>query len=187
MATDVKTKLLTAEEFMAADLGDGTFELVRGEVIQVPPTMPEHGLICMNLVVALRDLRQARQVTATQLSNDSAVVTERGPDTVRGADISYYRHEQWPRSEVGSTLPPVHPDLVVEVYSPGNRSGKILEKVAEYLDAGIPLVWIVYPKSRKVMMYRSVDEPPDVLKQDAVIENLPELPGFRCPVADFFL
>ena len=78
-------------------------------------------------------------------------------------------------------------DLVVEVYSPGNRRGKILEKLAEYLGAGIPLVWIVYPKSRTVTMYRSLDEPPDVLKQDAVIENLPELPGFRCPVADFFL
>jgi len=36
-------------------------------------------------------------------------------------------------------------------------------------------------------MYRSLDESPEVLKQDAVIENLPELPGFRCPVADFFL
>jgi Uma2 family endonuclease len=81
----------------------------------------------------------------------------------------------------------VQPDLVVEVNSPGNRRGKTLEKLAEYLGAGIPLVWIVYPKSRTVTMYRSLDEPPDVLKQDAVIENLPELPGFRCPVADFFL
>ena len=121
------------------------------------------------------------------LSNDSGVVTERGPDTVRGADVCFYSHERWPRSQVGSTLPPVAPDLVVEVYSPGNRRGKAMEKVVEYLDAGFPLVWVVYPKSRQVVIYRSADEPPDVLKQDAVIENLPELPGFRCPVADFFL
>jgi hypothetical protein len=33
MATVTQTKLLTAEEFMAADLGEGTFELVRGEVV----------------------------------------------------------------------------------------------------------------------------------------------------------
>ncbi|MGO8898595.1 MAG: Uma2 family endonuclease [Isosphaeraceae bacterium] len=186
MATDVKTKLLTAEEFMAADLGEGTFELVRGEVIQLPPSMPEHGLICVNIGVALWNYGK-RTGHGYPISNDSAVVTERGPDTVRGADISYYRQDHWPRSEVGWTLPPVQPDLVVEVYSPGNRRGKILEKLAEYLGAGIPLVWIVYPKSRTVTMYRSLDEPPDVLKQDAVIENLPELPGFRCPVADFFL
>jgi Uma2 family endonuclease len=121
------------------------------------------------------------------LGNDSGVVTERGPDTVRGADVCFYSHERWPRSQVGSTLPPVAPDLVVEVYSPGNRRGKALEKVIEYLAVGIPVVWVVYPKSRQVVIYRSADEPPDVLKQDAVIENLPELPGFRCPVADFFL
>jgi hypothetical protein len=33
MATVTQTKLLTAEEFMAADLGEGTFELVRGEIV----------------------------------------------------------------------------------------------------------------------------------------------------------
>jgi Uma2 family endonuclease len=53
MATDVKTKLLTAEEFMAADLGDGTFELVRGEVIQLPLSMPEHRRVCVNVGYAL--------------------------------------------------------------------------------------------------------------------------------------
>ena len=186
MATDVKTKLLTAEEFMAADLGEGTFELVRGEVIQVPPPMPEHGRVCINVGFALESYgRQTGYGYA--LANDSGVVTERGPDTVRGADVCFYSHERWPRSQVGSTLPPVAPDLVVEVYSPGNRRGKAMEKVIEYLDAGFPLVWVVYPKSRQVVIYRSADEPPDVLKQDAVIENLPELPGFRCPVADFFL
>jgi Uma2 family endonuclease len=186
MATDVKTKPMTAEEFMAADLGDGTFELVRGEVIQVPPTMPEHGVVCANVVIALGTYGHQTGY-GYALANDSAVVTERGPDTVRGADVCFYSQERWPRSQVGSALPPVSPDLVVEVYSPGNRRGKALEKVIEYLDAGIPLVWVVYPKVRQVAIYRSADEPPDVLKQDAVIENLPELPGFRCPVADFFL
>ncbi len=152
----------------------------------MPPPMPEHGRVCVNVVFALETYgRQTGYGYA--LSNDSAVVTERGPDTVRGPDVCFYSHERWPRSQVGSTLPPVAPDLVVEVYSPGNRTGKALEKVIEYLDAGFPLVWIVYPKSRQVVIYRSADEAPDVLRQDAVIENLPELPGFRCPVADFFL
>ena len=50
MATVAPTKLMTAEEFMKADLGEGTFELVRGEVVEVPPPMPEHG----------RDLRECR-------------------------------------------------------------------------------------------------------------------------------
>ena len=48
MATVTKTKPMTAEEFMAADLGEGNFELVRGEVVEVPPAMPEHGRLCGN-------------------------------------------------------------------------------------------------------------------------------------------
>jgi hypothetical protein len=59
--------------------------------------------------------------------------------------------------------------------------------VAEYLTAGVSLVWVVYPKKKAVAIYRSADEPPTVLEHDAVIENLPELPGFRCLIADFFL
>jgi Uma2 family endonuclease len=186
MATDVTTKLLTAEEFMAADLGDGNFELVRGEVIQLPPPMPEHGVICVNVAFVLA--KYGRETGyGYALSNDSAVVTERGPDTVRGADVSFYSHERWPRSQVGWKLPPVQPNLAVEVVSPGDRRGEILTKVAEYLASGVLLVWVVYPKKKAVAIYRSADEPPVVLEHDAVIENLPELPGFRCPVADFFL
>jgi Uma2 family endonuclease len=36
MATVAQTKLLTAEEFMAAELDEGRFELVRGEIENLP-------------------------------------------------------------------------------------------------------------------------------------------------------
>ena len=187
MATDVKTKLLTAEEFMAADLGDGTFELVRGEVIQVPPPMPEHGLVCVNIVVALWNY-------GTRTGHGYPIVQRLGSRDRAGTGYCawgghfFYSHERWPRSQVGSTLPPVPPDLVVEVYSPGNRRGKIAREGGQStLMRGYPWSGSSIPRAAPVVIYRSADEPPDVLKQDAVIENLPELPGFRCPVADFFL
>ena len=186
MATVAPTKLMTAEEFMKADLGEGTFELVRGEVVEVAPPMPDHGRVCANVVFTLESYGR-QSGSGYVLANDSAVLTRRGPDTVRGPDVCFYRHDRWPRSEVGAGLPPVSPNLVVEVISPTNRPGETLVKVGEYLEVGLPLVWIVYPKSRTVAIHRSLDEPPDVLKEDAVIENLPELPGFRCAVADFFL
>ncbi len=63
----------------------------------------------------------------------------------------------------------------------------MIKKVSEYQEVGSLLVWVVYPSCRSVVIYRSDDEPPLVLREDAVIENLPELPGFRCPVSDFFV
>src|SRR5438105_39942 len=130
MATVAQPKLMTAEEFMAADLGEGRFELVRGEVVEVPPAMPEHGRIFANSLFVLETYgRQSGLGYA--LSNDTAVVTERGPDTVRGADVCFFSHARWPRSQLGNTLPPVPPDVAVEVVSPRNRRGEIHRKIGE--------------------------------------------------------
>jgi len=186
MATVAETKLLTAEEFMEADLGEGTFELVRGEVVEVPRPTPEHGAVCASVTGSLWDYGR-KSGLGYAVSNDAAVLTERDPDTVRGPDVCFYTHARWPRSQLGKGLPPVPPDLAVEVYSPGNRKGKMNKKISEYLEAGTLLVWVVNPSRRSVAIYRLDDEFPLVLGEDAVLENLPELPGFRCPLSDFFV
>jgi Uma2 family endonuclease len=88
MATVTQTKLLTAEQFMAADLGEGTFELVRGEIVEVPLAMPKHGVVCANVCGTLWAYGR-KSGYGYALSNDSAVVTERDPDTVRGPDVCF--------------------------------------------------------------------------------------------------
>ncbi len=184
MATATQAKLLTAKEFMEAELGEGTFELVRGEVIELPPAMPEHGRVCGNTFFALETYgRQSGRGYA--LSNDSGVQTERDPDTVRGAAVCFYSHARWPLSKLGSELIPVPPDLAAEVASPSDRPGAILEKVSEYLQAGVLMVWVIYPKRRYVAVYRGADEPL-FFREGDILEGFPELPGFRCPVADLF-
>jgi len=185
MATDVTTRLITAEEFMEMDLGEGTFELVRGEIVQVPPPMPLHGLVCMNIGAILWTYGRQTRIGYT-IGNDAAVVTERDPDTVRGADVSFYKETTWPRSEVGKTLPPVPPDLVVEVRSPSNSAADMARKVREYRNVGTPLVWVVDPEKRAVTIHRGDTEPIE-LGESETLADLAELPGFRCPVADFFL
>ncbi|HKM53683.1 MAG TPA: Uma2 family endonuclease [Isosphaeraceae bacterium] len=184
MASAAPARLMTALEFMEADLGDGTFELVKGEVVRMAPPSPEHGRVCINVGFVLESF--GRQSGLGYAVADSAVLTRRDPDTVRGPDVCFYSQSRLPRSELGTGIPPVPPDLAVEVYSPGNRQWEVQAKVSEYLEIGVALIWVVYPRSRSVAMYRQADELPVVLKEDQVIDNLPELPGFRCPVADLF-
>jgi Uma2 family endonuclease len=186
MASAVETKLLTAEEFMAADLGEGTYELVRGEVIQMPPPRPRHGRVSMNVAFILEAFGR-RTGLGYVLINDAAVLTERNPDTVRGADVTYYSNVRWPSSDVGSKLPPVPPDVAVEVRSPSNRAGEVNKKVSEYLAVGTALVWVVDPSSNTVNIFRAGNQPPITLNEGDVIENLPELPEFRCLVSEFFV
>ena len=182
MATVAQTKLLTAEEFMAADLGEGTFELVRGEVVEVPPPMPEHGVSVRNVAGYALETYGRKSGYGYALSRTTRPwSTERGPDTVRGPDVCFYSHARWPRSEVGKGLASVPPDLAVEVVSPGNRAGEISTKIAEYLAVGTLLVWVVYPASRSVVIHRSDDEPPVVLARGRRHRKSPRAP--RLPLS----
>jgi len=186
MATTSTKRLMTAEEFLRADLGEGVYELVRGEVVAVtPPPNREHGFICANLAYWLTDYGR-RTGFGYCLANDTAVRTTRSPDSVRGADLCFFSEARAPRAEIGPDFAPVAPDLVVEVVSPSNRPGELMEKVAEYLDAGVGLVWLVDPKHRSIALYRTSAAAPVLLREGDGIRDLPELPGFRCPVSDVF-
>jgi len=184
VSTTQKT-LLTAEQFMEMDLGEGTFELVKGEVVEVPPGNFRHGIVCSRIDRRLGDYGERTGYGYT-LCNDFAVRTGRDPDTVRGADVVFYSHARLLIDASVPGIPEVAPDLVVEVYSPGNRRGEILEKVSEYLNAGVLMVWVVHPERRTVAIYRPNDPIPTILTAADVLDGLPELPDFRCPVAEFF-
>ncbi|MBX6313628.1 MAG: Uma2 family endonuclease [Isosphaeraceae bacterium] len=182
MATTTKPRI-TAEEFLRMDLGEGLFELVRGEIVKLPPPEYWHGLICINIGTLLHDFGR-RTGHGHVATNDSAIgISE---DTVRGSDVCYFSEARWPRSQVGHGLPPVPPDLAIEVLSPSDRPAKVMEKVSDYLSAGIPMVWVVDPSRRCLTIYRADDPTPRVLGESDTVEDLPELPGFQCRVAEFF-
>jgi Uma2 family endonuclease len=148
--------------------------------------MPEHGRVCSITAFLLESFGRQSKFGYT-LCNDTAIQTAKGPDTVRGADVSYYSQARWPREQVGGKLPPVPPDIVVEVVSPGDSAAEVQCKVGEYLEVGVLTVWVVYPRSRKLLIYRPDQDGPVVLTEAEVLEEVPELPGFRCTIADLFV
>jgi hypothetical protein len=50
------------------------------------------------------------------------------------------------------------PDLAVEVLSPSERPRHVLDKVGEYLEAGVRLVWVIDPRKAKAVVYRSLSD-----------------------------
>ncbi len=118
------------------------------------------------------------------LSNDTGVLTATNPDTVRGGDVLYFSYDRLP------TLPEteyirVAPELAVEVRSPSNEDDAVHDKVVEYLNAGVLVVWVADPKERTVTVYRAPDEG-KVLHEKAVITAEAVLPEFSCPWPTFF-
>src|SRR4051794_7792791 len=110
MAT-VATSLLTSEEdLLLPDNGPPT-ELVRGRVVSMNLPTPRHGEICFRTGYLLQRSLDDNPLGRV-LTNDSAVVTERGPDTVRGADVAYYSYQRVARGPLPRGYLAVPPDLV---------------------------------------------------------------------------
>jgi Uma2 family endonuclease len=77
------------------------------------------------------------------------------------------------------------PDLVIEVVSPTNTVYEQDERVEEFLAVGVPLVWVVNPASRSILIQRP-DGPPSKLRHGDVLRDEPKLPGLVLTVADIF-
>ncbi len=108
------------------------------------------------------------------------------PRLVRRADVTFIRKEGYPWEQLSkegfTTIPP---DLAVEVVSPNDVVQELLEKVQEYLRAGVRLVWIINPETRTVQVIRS-NKSGTWLEAGDELSGEDVIPGFRCRVSDFF-
>lgn len=182
MAIATGTRKVIADEFMKMELGEGRCEMVKGEVIEIPPAGPRRGAVGLNAGAIFRDFGR-RTGHGHAMGNDSVVIIDE--HNVRRPDVQYFSEARWPKAKVGDAPPPIPPDLVVEVRSPSDRWADILAKVADYFRAGVPLVLVLQPKPRTVTIFRE-DADSVTLADSETLENLPELPGFRCIVSEFF-
>ena len=185
MSTGVAAKPVTAEEFARTpEPADGRrLELVRGEVIAMSKPTWEHGEIAGNVYMAIKLFLKTTPIG--RVSVESGFILERGPDTVRGPDVSYTSKERMPLDERMNRLPDQHPDLCVEVNSPTNTKRQIRDKVKEYFFAGVRAVWLIDPEDRSVTVLTAPDEG-RTLYDETTLDGGEVLPGFACKVADLF-
>jgi Uma2 family endonuclease len=89
MATAAMLELMTAEQFSQRPDPGCPEELVHGRVVGMPPHDRRHGYVCGLAYYLLRRFVDEHELGRV-MSNDSGVITQRDPDTVRGADVAYY-------------------------------------------------------------------------------------------------
>lgn len=77
------------------------------------------------------------------------------------------------------------PDLAIEVLSPSNGPGEILQKVAKFLEAGTAVVWVVDPRSRSVVIHRQAMVP-EIAGEADRLDAEEILPGFSLDVTYIF-
>jgi Uma2 family endonuclease len=108
------------------------------------------------------------------------------PDLVRIPDVSFISWVTLGAKLVPSTpIPRLRPDLAVEVISEWNTRAEMERKLHEYFDAGVSLVWYVYPETRTVRVFTATDDVVTLNERDT-LDGGTVLPGLALPVSQIF-
>ena len=181
--TPPANQLITGEEFALMDVPDH-YELVRGRIVPMPPPNYEHGTveanICGHVFIFLQSHKLGRCATG-----EVGVYTKRNPDSVRGIDFMYTSYERLAKRDTTLFYLNVAPDSITEVLSPSNSVAYVEEKLEEYFNIDVRMVWLADPENRCVHVYRSLTDVRTLQCGDTITgEDI--LPGFSIQVAQIF-
>jgi Uma2 family endonuclease len=181
-----KSKPMTADEFYdfvhQPGNEDRFFELERGEVVELKLPGKVHGFVCANVAYVLTNF--AIRTQSGYVCHGTGLIVEEVPDTVRGADVAFYRDDaDIDTMERRYSQEP--PRLLVEVLSPSDKPGRVVRRTSEYLKCGVGLVWIVDPDARIVTTLRKGREQQTLAEGD-VLTGETSLSGLKMRVADLF-
>ena len=118
-------------------------------------------------------------------SAETGFVIGRDPDTVRAPDVSFVSKDRLTSIREVSGFLEISPDLAVEVVSPGDSAGAVQSKAEGWLDAGARLVWVVYPESKSIVVYRTEGRA-RVLHEGDTLDGEPLFDSFALTVRDLF-
>jgi Uma2 family endonuclease len=157
-------------------------ELIDGILVEKTVGFRE-SMIAMEIAHALRDF---------VMRDDLGVVF--GPDgpirlrlgLVRIPDAGFISWDKFPNDEVPEdAICKVTPDLAVEVVSKHNTRAEMEQKLREYFQAGVRLVWYIYPNERRATVFTSPARRKEI-DASGMLEGGKVLPGFSLPVATVF-
>ena len=147
------------------------------------PKLP-HGRIATRLGVPLAQFVLENDLGEVYIGDVGFQVTW-NPDTVLSPDVSFISKEGVEQAGDAEGYGQGPPDLVVEVYSPGYRPGKISKRISRWFSFGTKQVWIVDLKHSTVAVYRSESEV-ETFQASDYLEAQDLFPGFRIPLERIF-
>jgi Uma2 family endonuclease len=145
---NISTKKLTKAEFwVIADAADVTYELIDGVAVAKMSPKYFHAKSTLQLVRILDRWSDGRGRLgiewAIALSDDFTPVP----------DLMYISFSRLPISWQENAACPIAPELAIEIISPGQAFGQMIQKAGSYLAGGVLRVWIVDPSAQSVTVF----------------------------------
>ena len=146
------TNHITAEQLW--QMGDCSYELLRGELIEVmSPAGNVHGIIVSRLawIVTSYVLEMG---SGQAFTGDVGFVLDRDPDTVLGPDVAYVSQQKLDQLSGTENFLPISPDVAFEVISTHDTFKKVESKAKQYVGFDVPLVVVINPRKRCLHVHR---------------------------------
>jgi Uma2 family endonuclease len=181
-------KTISLDEFLAfldrQPDGGLKFELHQGVVVDVSPAKVKQTNIAARLIRHVGNFVDENGQGGFVASSDGGFKIP--PEDFYAPDMAYYSKERVPE-EPDDDFYPVAPDLAVEVVS-ASDSTSAPGKVIRYLELGTRMAWVVYPKRKRVDVYRPTADGVAIrtLDIDGTLDGEDVLPGFTLPVRKIF-
>ena len=177
-------KLLTADEFLVMPDDGKNYELVRGELVEMPPPGFMHEFVVAQFIAIFHHFVRPRDLGI--VTGGPGIYIEQDPDTVRAPDCAFISHERitMPLPNRGYVFGLI-PDLVVEVVSPEYSVAEARVRAQMWLEAGARLALAAHIATQEIISYGE-DGSVQRFGIDDTLTCEPVLAGFTCTVRDLF-
>ena len=147
-----------------------------GELVIMPPTGGETGIRNFSLIGLFFNWVEKDK---SGVAFDSSTVFKLPNGAKRSPDLSWVKNEKWNTLSAGEKkkFPPICPDFVVELRSPSDSLTNLKNKLAEYIENGAALGWLIDPIKRRVHVYRHTGEA-EILENPETVSGEPLLKNF---------
>jgi Uma2 family endonuclease len=179
--TQAVTRKLTLQEFLTLPEGEHYHELINGEAIpQVSPKRFHCG-VQKALLFLLDPWTEKRGFFYQEWA---VTLTRQGQDWVPVPDLLYISYDRLAADWPEDSPCPVAPELVIEIISPDQTFGKMVEKATDYLNAGVMRVWVIDPKAKSITVF-TLDAAPMTYRGDRLLTD-PLFPGLELTAQQVF-
>ncbi len=176
----LRRRKITEEEFLRLPSDGRKYELVNGEVHEVPGGH-EHDVIVFRLGAKILGCPSAERgyVAGSQAGFRMA------EGNIRCPDVAFTLKERLKEGKPSRGFEDIAPDLAVEVVSPSERETDLLAKVGDYFASGSRMVWLLFPEKRVVKVFTAPFEMTTLTENDELTGG-DLLPDFKVRVGDLF-
>jgi Uma2 family endonuclease len=174
---------MTAEELLRLSERECRHELWRGELRSLPFNDVQHSDAASNICFPLSCWIDQQRLGRTVIGVGFRLASD--PDTVRAVDVAFLSGARLRKQGRTEGYWPGGPDLAVEVVSVFDLAQEVRLKVADLLGGGARLIWLVFPNTQTVTVYR-VDGSVEERTVGQSLDGEDVVPGFSLPVAEVF-